>query len=437
MPDEQFRIANPVIFLTNNQADQHPDKLDGQTAQWGTHTISLSQWQEQTSCRQSVDFLFKDHQPVSLHVRNTEPTSKPIRNIGPIIPRQSKEASTQQPHPTNLPKVSHFTINEEQGIKISSNSKPWKSHTISAANWQRLSSVAESEDLIFSTLPRALSTRKTRPSFSADTFSSQLPLLKPRQLTKTQLLGSGNFGNVYKVKDEATGQTYAQKRIRKDDPAIRAEVSVMETLKKTGPHANLINLECIFRDASGEHMVMELGGKTLDSRLKAGKQFRGEELRNLMRQIANGAKTMANNGYQHNDIKPDNILVDGNNRLKLCDFGVATEKGRWPLKSPRQYMPPEVMSCNSNDLSKIDSWSIGCVFSEMMTGQPLFPSYLWQLPKHDRFLMMKQCINEKLEFINKTEDPSAGRLFQSLMEVNPKHRIHPEQILNKSYFSKR
>ncbi len=119
MPDEQFRIANPVIFLTNNQADQHPDKLDGQTVQWGTHTISLSQWQEQTSCRQSVDFLFEDHQPVSLHVRNTEPTSKPIRNIEPIIPRQSKEASTQQAHPTNLPKVSHFTINEEQGIKIS------------------------------------------------------------------------------------------------------------------------------------------------------------------------------------------------------------------------------------------------------------------------------------------------------------------------------
>lgn len=186
-----------------------------------------------------------------------------------------------------------------------------------------------SEDLIFSTQPRTLTARKIGPVLTIKTFSSQPPAQKLRHFNKIEILGSGNFGNVYKVQD-TNGRTFAQKRIRNDDPAIRAEVKTMEALKRTGPHKNLINLECTYNDESGEHMVMEIGGKDLQPRLQPGKRFRGSELRSLMYQIANGAAAVAKSGFQHNHIKPDNILINENNQLKLCDFGVATQKGRWP-----------------------------------------------------------------------------------------------------------
>ncbi|KEI72305.1 serine/threonine-protein kinase [Endozoicomonas elysicola] len=411
MPDGPIRITTPVVLLTEQPGEQKNNITDNQLAHWGSHLTSFAEWRKEVSCQLPEGCVFISHPQTPLNSREISLVQEPTRHLQSFSTKDS-ELIIQQP---------------------STSHKKWKARTISFINWQRSTPKEISKDLLFSSQSKALSARRARPTFTAETFSSQQPL-KPHQFNKIELLGSGNFGNVYKVQDES-GHTFAQKRIRKDDPAIRAEVETMEALKQTGPHKNLINLECTYRDESGDHMVMELGGKSLDSRLKSGKRFTGNALRRLMHQIANGASAMAKSGYQHNDIKPDNILIDENKQLKLCDFGVATLKGRWPLKFPRQYMPPEVMSGSSGDLSKIDSWSIGCVFAEMITGHPLFPSSLWERPKHDRHLKMLECIDHASKQINLQEGASALRLFNSLMELKPEYRISPEHILNKSYFN--
>ena len=83
-------------------------------------------------------------------------------------------------------------------------------------------------------------------------------------------------------------------------------------------------------------------------------------------------------GLIHRDIKPANILIDENCQVKICDFGFATPEFEIDQKSgskrkrslsphvqARNYRAPEVILTQKEYDSKIDVWSLGCVFSEL------------------------------------------------------------------------
>jgi len=81
----------------------------------------------------------------------------------------------------------------------------------------------------------------------------------------------------------------------------------------------------------------------------------------------------------HRDIKPQNLLVDPTNHvLKICDFGSAkvysNEPGNVsvPYMQSRFYRAPELIFGCVDYNNAIDIWSVGCVISEIITGEPLF-----------------------------------------------------------------
>ncbi|OCB88282.1 Pkinase-domain-containing protein [Sanghuangporus baumii] len=81
----------------------------------------------------------------------------------------------------------------------------------------------------------------------------------------------------------------------------------------------------------------------------------------------------------HRDLKPQNLLIDKDNNLKLADFGLARAFGI-PLRTYTHevvtlwYRAPEVLLGSRHYSTAIDMWSVGCIFAEMvLRGSPLFP----------------------------------------------------------------
>ena len=94
----------------------------------------------------------------------------------------------------------------------------------------------------------------------------------------------------------------------------------------------------------------------------------------------------------HRDLKPQNLLISKKNELKLADFGLARSYGVPVRNFSSQvvtlwYRSPDVLLGNRQYMTSIDLWSIGCIFYEMVEGEPLFPG---------------QTIEDELELIFKT-----------------------------------
>lgn len=78
----------------------------------------------------------------------------------------------------------------------------------------------------------------------------------------------------------------------------------------------------------------------------------------------------------HRDLKPQNLLIDRNGELKLADFGLARAFGI-PLRTYTHeivtlwYRAPEVLLGSRHYSTPVDMWSVGCIFSEMISRTPL------------------------------------------------------------------
>lgn len=100
-----------------------------------------------------------------------------------------------------------------------------------------------------------------------------------------------------------------------------------------------------------------------------------------MYQILAGLTAIHDLGLIHRDIKPQNILIaqcqDGKQMLKIADFGLGRRETSnltsiTPEVQTLLYRAPEMFLSFSQYFDAIDIWSVGCVFGEMLRGEPLF-----------------------------------------------------------------
>lgn len=129
------------------------------------------------------------------------------------------------------------------------------------------------------------------------------------------------------------------------------------------------------------YMVSELMETDMSAVLKSGQPLSEGHFKLFLYQILRGIKFMHSARVIHRDLKPRNLLVNSNCDLKICDFGLARVKfasQEWlnPMTEyvcTRWYRAPEVLCSWTKYSGSIDVWSIGCVFAEMHTCQPVFP----------------------------------------------------------------
>ena len=83
----------------------------------------------------------------------------------------------------------------------------------------------------------------------------------------------------------------------------------------------------------------------------------------------------------HRDLKTSNILVTNNHVVKLTDFGLARKlKYGDDIRYTNNvmtlwYRPPELLLGETNYKTEADIWSAGCIFGELLTGTPVFPTF--------------------------------------------------------------
>ncbi|KAL9372373.1 hypothetical protein Peur_034617 [Populus x canadensis] len=289
-----------------------------------------------------------------------------------------------------------------------------------------------------------------------------------------EVVGKGSYGVVGSAIDTHTGEKVAIKKINdvfehvSDATRILREIKLLRLLR----HPDIVEIKHIMlppsrREFRDIYVVFELMESDLHQVIKANDDLTPEHYQFFLYQLLRGLKYIHTANVFHRDLKPKNILANADCKLKICDFGLARVSFNdapsaifWTdYVATRWYRAPELCgSFFSKYTPAIDTWSIGCIFAEMLTGKPLFPgkNVVHQLDLMSDLLgtpppeSLSRIRNEKarrylssmrkkppVPFSQKfpNVDPLALRLLERLLAFDPKDRPSAEEALADPYFN--
>jgi len=199
--------------------------------------------------------------------------------------------------------------------------------------------------------------------------------------------------------------------------------------------------------------------KTLMEEIKT--PFLQSEVKCLMKQLLSAMAHLHDNWVLHRDLKTSNLLYNNKGALKVADFGLAREYGS-PLKPYTHnvvtlwYRAPELLLGSKMYTTAIDMWSVGCIFAELISREPLLPGKS-EIDQIDKIFKLLGTANEKIwpgfsqlpgvkrvnfamqpynnlrqKFPNLTE--SGFDLLNKFLTYDPQKRITAAEALQHSYF---
>jgi serine/threonine protein kinase len=197
-------------------------------------------------------------------------------------------------------------------------------------------------------------------------------------------IGAGGMGRVFQAVDVQTGRAVAAKMLIAGDQVsldalirFQTEGAVLSALK----HPNIVQVYGTHLEDHISCIIMELlEGRSLGQILRA-ERLPLARTKHLMQQVAAALAFAHSRGVVHRDVKPDNIMVTGQDQVKVTDFGIARvlQEGN-TLRSLTTtgasigtplYMSPEQIEGQKVD-GRTDIYSFGVVLFQMTTGQPPF-----------------------------------------------------------------
>ncbi|XP_058806186.1 cyclin-dependent kinase-like 1 isoform X2 [Phymastichus coffea] len=196
-----------------------------------------------------------------------------------------------------------------------------------------------------------------------------------------EVVGEGSYGIVMKCRHKETGQVVAIKKFLEsvDNVHVRKlafrEIRMLKRLR----HENLVSLIEVFRRKKRFYLVFEYLDHTILDELEALGGGLGFELsRRHIFQVLRGLNFCHGNHIMHRDVKPENVLVSPNGVIKLCDFGFArmvsgANESCTDYVATRWYRAPELLVGDPRYGRAVDTWAAGCLYAEMLSGEPLFP----------------------------------------------------------------
>ncbi|XP_022090583.1 MAPK/MAK/MRK overlapping kinase-like isoform X2 [Acanthaster planci] len=276
--------------------------------------------------------------------------------------------------------------------------------------------------------------------------------------------GEGTFSEVLKCQHIKDGTYYACKKMKQTYDSLEQVNNLREiqAMRRLSPHENILELiEVIFDKKTGTlALLCELMDMNIYELIRGRRHYLAEmKVKSYMYQLLKSLDHMHRNGIFHRDVKPENILIK-DDLLKLADFGscrsVYSKQPYTEYISTRWYRAPECLLTDGYYTYKMDLWSVGCVFFEVMSLHPLFPgaNEVDQIAKiHDIMGTPDASILNKLR--NKTRgmnfnfppkkgsgiqkllphaSPESIELMFQLCTYDPDERISAKQALRHPYF---
>ncbi|EME27085.1 Mitogen-activated protein kinase 17 [Galdieria sulphuraria] len=256
-----------------------------------------------------------------------------------------------------------------------------------------------------------------------------LPPLRAHKYTLLDVIGEGAYGIVCSAIDNTTGEKVAVKRIMKVFDEIPEAVRILRELKFLRflrEHENIIKIKEVLLPGDRDNfndvfVVFELMPTDLNRVLRSKIELSGEHIRWLMYQLLRGIHYLHTARVFHRDLKPNNILINAECDLRICDFGLARaafdtqpDMVYWTdYVATRWYRAPElIMSYYTHYSTAIDMWSAGCIFAEMLNhGRPLFPGLNGF---HQLDLITKVLGTPSMEDLQHVRNPKTKQYLQSL-----------------------
>lgn len=192
-------------------------------------------------------------------------------------------------------------------------------------------------------------------------------------------IGTGGMADVYKAKDHKLNRFVAVKVLK---PEFREDTTFIRKFRSEAQaaagltHPNIVNVFDVGDDEGVYYIVMELiEGITLKEYIAKKGKLSIKEATSIAIQVSMGLEAAHNHGIVHRDVKPQNIIISTDGKVKVTDFGIARAATSNTISSDVMgsvhYSSPEQARNGFVD-GKSDIYSLGIVMYEMVTGRVPF-----------------------------------------------------------------
>ncbi len=249
-------------------------------------------------------------------------------------------------------------------------------------------------------------------------------------------VGKGAFGSVYLMEDLMINEDVILKFLNaqfvSDDSVIKRFIYELRFARKV-THANVIRIYDLITFGESHAISMEyFESHTLSAELKERKPLSNERAIKIATDICSGMESAHSAKVIHRDLKPNNVMINDEDMLKIVDFGIAAASQSSDTKLTKTgllvgtptYMSPEQVLGKEID-ERTDIYSLGTIMYEMVTGRPPYSG------KDSMSIMYQHVQGEAKPPIEKNNQVplQLSNLIMDCMKVKPEERIQSMTVL--------
>ncbi|CEP14689.1 hypothetical protein [Parasitella parasitica] len=280
--------------------------------------------------------------------------------------------------------------------------------------------------------PRNSVTHNQQAKLAVD-YNELLKELSSHEMTSVgcytigETIGEGTFGKVKKGTHKLTGRLVAIKKIGKQHaPMMAREIHHHRQLK----HPNVVMLYEMITTESCIHIISEFcpNGDLLDALTESGR-CSDVRVHKWFRQLTDAVKYCHTRGIVHRDLKLENILLDADDNVKICDFGFArfTQKNQYleTFCGSLSYSAPEVILRKKYTGPETDIWSLGVILYTLLAGEYPFDD-------DSEIMTQRKIVQVDYEmpfyFSHSLQD-----LIRNMLQAEPSNRLSIDAIIDHSW----